>query len=54
MKKEKTYCLNVDCPFKYCNKHIYYCQNETALVANFDAVCKKYISYLLKECAYNE
>ena len=50
MKKEKTYCLNVDCPFKDCDKHICHCQNEIALVANFDGVCKKYISYLLNEC----
>ena len=56
MKKflDKTYCINTDCPFKKCDKHVWQLRNikdktQKISVANFDGVCKDYLSYLLKE-----
>lgn len=48
--KEKTYCINNDCPFKDCDKHLSQSKIKKGIikVANFDGVCKRYLSYLLE------
>ena len=46
-----TYCVNSDCPFKNCERHL--SKNIKGKgyvsVANFDGVCRRYISYLADE-----
>ena len=53
--KEKTYCNNIDCPFKDCDKHLKQLKAKKGAVnvANFDSICKRYFYYLL-EIAMNE
>ncbi len=45
----KTYCINKECPFKSCEKHLKHCRakKRKVLVANYDGVCREYISWLL-------
>ena len=45
----KTYCINKECPFKSCEKHLKHCRakKRKVLVANYDGVCRDYISWLL-------
>lgn len=45
----KVYCINKNCPFKSCKKHIKRCRAKTRKiwVANSDGVCKKYIRWLI-------
>lgn len=45
-----VYCRNNQCPFKDCDKHISKAKNlYEVYVANFDGVCRRYISWLLDE-----
>ena len=45
-----TYCINSECPFKDCEKHISKSRSKDKVyVANFDGICKRYIAYVLKE-----
>lgn len=50
---DKTYCVNGDCPFKECDRHKSHAPKFHGFisVANFDATCEKYISYLVSEVA---
>lgn len=49
-----TYCVNSDCPFKDCERHlskIAEAQKEGksyVSVANYDGVCREYIGYLVE------
>lgn len=46
----KTYCVNSNCPFTDCEKHLSNVKSETndhVYIANVDGVCRKYISYLI-------
>ena len=47
----KTYCINGNCPFKSCKKHLKHCRSKKrkVWVANYDGVCRKYISWLVNE-----
>lgn len=51
---QKTYCVNNECPFKKCDKHPHRLKkiknkSKYVKIANFDAICKKYLTYLLNE-----
>jgi hypothetical protein len=51
---EKTYCINLGCPFKECDKHLNQirnveCKDKYVKVAALDSVCRDYIGYLLDE-----
>lgn len=46
----KTYCINSNCPFTDCNKHLVNVKSKTnkyVYVASVDGTCRKYLSYLL-------
>lgn len=47
----KTYCINGNCPFKSCKKHLKHCRSKKRkiLVDSYDSVCRDYISWLVKE-----
>lgn len=49
MTHDKTYCINQDCPFVYCENHIRQLPTTggTYSFADLDKVCKKYITYLV-------
>lgn len=52
MNNQKTYCVNADCPFKKCDKHLQQLKkakdrSEYVKVASLDGVCKDYLHYLL-------
>ena len=52
MSSQKTYCVNSDCPFKECDKHLQQLKKikdktEYVKVASLDSVCKDYLYYLL-------
>lgn len=54
MNSQKTYCVNVGCPFKECDKHLQQLKkvkdkNEYVKIASLDSVCKDYLCYLLDE-----
>lgn len=54
MDSQKTYCVNVDCPFKKCDKHLQQLKkmkdkSKYIKVASLDSVCKDYLHYLLNE-----
>ena len=48
-----TYCINNQCPFKECERHLskiseaYIDKKGYVSVANYDGMCRKYISYLV-------
>ena len=46
-----TYCINSECPFRDCEKHLSKSRSKGKVyVANFDGICKRYITCMLKEC----
>ena len=47
--KEMTYCINTQCPFTDCNRHLCRLQKQkgTVKVANLDGVCKRHINYIV-------
>lgn len=54
MDNQKTYCVNADCPFKECDKHLQQLKKVKdksgyIKVASLDSVCKDYLYYLLDE-----
>ena len=54
MSKQKIYCVNADCPFKQCDKHLRQLKkikdkSQYVKVANLDSVCEDYLHYLLDE-----
>ena len=54
MNNQKTYCVNGNCPFKECDKHLQQLKNakdksKYIKVASLDSVCKDYLHYLLDE-----
>ncbi len=48
-----TYCINKQCPFKDCERHLSRISDAAirgkgyVSVSNFDGVCRRYISYLV-------
>lgn len=54
-----TFCVNAACPFKDCERHssriLDACIKGKGYVSlsNFEDVCRRYISYLFVEEAYN-
>ena len=45
-----TYCINRRCPFTDCKKHLSKCRGTGKVtVANFYRVCRRYITWVLKE-----
>ena len=48
---DRTYCINAECPFTDCDRHLSKIQSKTGYVsiANFDGVCERYIGYLVDE-----
>ena len=50
-----TYCINSECPFRDCEKHLSKSKSKGKVyVANFDGICKRYIAYVLEEVNKNE
>lgn len=54
MVNQKTYCINANCPFKKCDKHLQQLKkvkdkSKYIKVASLDSVCKDYLYYLLEE-----
>ena len=52
MSSQKTYCVNSDCPFRKCDKHLWQLKKAKdksgyVKVASLDSVCKDYLQYLL-------
>ena len=52
--KDKVYCINEDCPFTDCDKHLIQLSDVNSddkyvTVANLDSVCRKYIGYLVNK-----
>ena len=46
-----TYCINSECPFRDCEKHLSKSRSKGKVyVANFDGICKRYITWMLTEC----
>ena len=45
----KTYCINNNCPFTSCKKHLKHCRakKRKIKIANYDGVCRRYISWLV-------
>ena len=49
-----TYCVNSDCPFKDCERHLSKIAEAQksgkgyVSVANYDGVCREYIAYLVE------
>lgn len=59
MNNQQTYCVNADCPFKECDKHLQQLKkvkdkSEYIKVASLDGVCKDYLHYLLDEIEENK
>ena len=53
MGNQKAYCINADCPFKECDKHLQQLKkikdkSGYVKVASLDSVCKDYLYYLLE------
>ena len=53
MNRDITYCVNDDCPFTDCLRHMNRLKGEpenvVISIANFGGVCRKYIAYLVGE-----
>lgn len=52
MVNQKTYCINDNCPFKKCDKHLQQLKktkdkSKYVKVASLDSVCRDYLYYLL-------
>ncbi len=52
MGSQKTYCVNANCPFKKCDKHLQQLKktknkSEYVKIASLDSVCRDYLYYLL-------
>ena len=47
----KTYCINNNCPYTTCKKHLgqlkYNQSKNNIQIANYDGMCRKYISWLV-------
>ena len=48
-----TYCMNMDCPFKDCDRHLCRAQNKMVSIAALDGTCRRYIAYLVDEVMGN-
>lgn len=48
---KKVYCINNECPFKSCKRHLTHCRakKRKVWVANYDGICSKYIGWLVKK-----
>lgn len=58
LNKGKTYCINTACPFTTCEKHLSKlkptkCKEAYVKVADYDGVCRDYISYVLNNIKEN-
>ena len=55
MLNDMTYCANVDCPIKECERHqdqlkkYYSNRNKIISIADFSGVCEDYIGHLIYE-----
>ena len=54
MVNQKAYCINCNCPFKKCDKHLSQLKkvkdkSKYVKVASLDSVCRDYLYYLLYE-----
>lgn len=51
MSRDITYCINNNCPFKDCDKHMTYIPIKEGVytLKAFDAVCERYIKFLASE-----
>lgn len=57
MNKNKTYCINMSCPFKDCDKHLIQLKDikydgsekKYVNVASLDSICEDYLGYLVDE-----
>ena len=47
--KDITYCVNAQCPFKDCERHISKAGSGLVSVASLDGVCRRYLVQILKE-----
>ena len=47
----KAYCINMNCPFHDCEKHMKQLEGKGGYYtfAGFDAICRRYISWLVSE-----
>ena len=45
-----TYCINVSCPFKDCERHLSQLKGKDGdvSIAALDGTCRRYISYLVE------
>ena len=55
--KDKTYCINANCPFKECDKHLCRLKKDNqkdkyVKVVALDSVCRDYIGYLIDNESY--
>lgn len=50
MYNDITYCVNIDCPFKNCEKHHTKLKGKIGAVsiADFGGTCREYMSYLVE------
>jgi hypothetical protein len=52
---DMTYCINKNCPFEDCERHpnkintTYVNGKDYVSIANFDSVCRRYISHIVDE-----
>lgn len=45
-----TYCINSECPFRDCEKHLSKSRSKGKVyVANYYSTCRRYITWVLKE-----
>ena len=49
---KKVYCINNNCPFKSCEKHLIHCRakKRRIWVADYVGVCRIYIGWIVKKC----
>ena len=53
--RDKTFCINTECPFKDCDRHPILLKGVRTIVsvAPLDGVSDRYIRYLVKEVEYD-
>lgn len=50
----KTYCINLECPFKKCDRHAGKLKKGVYSFAAFDGICREYLAWLLEEILKRE
>ena len=48
MNRDKSYCINKECPYSTCDKHPSQLKGETGIIvfSEYDKTCRKYIGWL--------